>query len=284
MKYESSDFNHHYDTFANNFLCNELIPLKDNLNYRFNGKNIFKDSIVVDLGSGRPSNFNKYRKAMLGLGASKVIGVEIFNTVWEPLLAKRIGMVESDMLSYLGSLESNSIDVITIFGIDWCIINPNTYMPKVAKQINRVLVPRGYVFGSGTWFNKCGGLEFYNMNDMIELTKTRCDLSFNAYQKKDKPKRKKDNTMAKKKDKNLCGKTRDVNKPYEVWEGYHPLVGDIEYRVLKKYQKPSLEKSNPDARWFVAAKSEATFGSWEYADTYIKDITSFCTKVEPSVV
>ena len=104
-------------------------------------------------------------------------------------------------------------------------------------------------------------------------------------------------------DKNLCGKTRDVNNPYEVWVNvcqecrsihclehldknsshYSPL-GRIEYRVLKKYQKPSLEKSNPYARWFVAAKSEATFGTWEYGDNYIKDITSFCTKVEPSIV
>jgi hypothetical protein len=84
-------------------------------------------------------------------------------------------------------------------------------------------------------------------------------------------------------DKNLCGKTRDVNNPYEVWKG-SSFMGDIEYRVLKKYQKPSLEKANPYARWFVAAKSDATFGSWEYGDTYIKDITSHATKVEPNVV
>ena len=90
--------------------------------------------------------------------------------------------------------------------------------------------------------------------------------------------------MKDKEDKNLCGKTRDVNNPYEIWKGSCFPMGDIEYRVLKKYQKPSLEKSNPYARWFVACKSEATFGTWEYADTYIKDITSFCTKVEPSIV
>ena len=89
--------------------------------------------------------------------------------------------------------------------------------------------------------------------------------------------------MANKEDKNLCGKTRDLDNPYEVWKG-SSFMGDIEYRVLKKYQKPSLEKANPYARWFVAAKSEATFGTWEYGDNYIKDITSFCTKVEPSVV
>ena len=90
--------------------------------------------------------------------------------------------------------------------------------------------------------------------------------------------------MKDKEDKNLCGKTRDVNNPYEIWKGSCFPMGDIEYRVLKKYQKPSLEKSNPYARWFVACKSEATFGTWEYGDNYIKDITSFCTKVEPSIV
>ena len=84
--------------------------------------------------------------------------------------------------------------------------------------------------------------------------------------------------MSKVKEKNLCNKTRDIDNPYEVWEG-QGFMGNIEYRVLKKYQKPSLEKSNPYARWFVAAKSDATFGSWEYGDNYIKDITSFCSRV-----
>lgn len=80
-------------------------------------------------------------------------------------------------------------------------------------------------------------------------------------------------------DKNLCAKRRDVDNPYEVWKGFHPLIGEIEYRVLKKYQKPSKEAENEYARWFTAAKSEATFGSWEYGDTYVKDIKSFCTRV-----
>ena len=74
--------------------------------------------------------------------------------------------------------------------------------------------------------------------------------------------------------KNECGKTRDVSNPYEVWECSHPIVGVMEYRVLKKYQTPKGEAENPFARWFCAAKSEATFGNWEYGDTYIRDIVS----------
>ena len=81
-------------------------------------------------------------------------------------------------------------------------------------------------------------------------------------------------------DKNLCSKTRDIDNPYEVWKGVNPIMGSVEYRVLKKYQKPSLEASNQFARWFVAGKSDATFGTWEYGDTYIADIKSFCRKVE----
>tara|TARA_R100001594_G_scaffold39489_1_gene71256 strand:- start:271 stop:540 length:270 start_codon:yes stop_codon:yes gene_type:complete len=82
--------------------------------------------------------------------------------------------------------------------------------------------------------------------------------------------------------KNECGKTRDVNNPYEVWkcrmnfgvEGGFDDILEIEYRVLKKYQSPKGEAENPFARWFTAAKSEATYGSWEYGDTYVRDIVS----------
>ncbi|MAH51408.1 hypothetical protein CMI37_36670 [Candidatus Pacearchaeota archaeon] len=76
---------------------------------------------------------------------------------------------------------------------------------------------------------------------------------------------------------NPCGKTRKLEDPYEVWNcrmeiGFEVL--NIEYRVLKKYQSPKKEAENPFARWFTAAKSEATFGSWEYGDTYVRDIVS----------
>ena len=78
-------------------------------------------------------------------------------------------------------------------------------------------------------------------------------------------------------------KTRKVTDPYEIWKcrmeiGFEVL--NIEYRVLKKYQAPKGEAENPFARWYTAAKSEATFGSWEYGDTYVRDIVSTGRKVQ----
>jgi hypothetical protein len=72
---------------------------------------------------------------------------------------------------------------------------------------------------------------------------------------------------------NPCSKTRELDNPYEVWECSTPF-GVVEYRVLKKYQSPKKEAENSFARWFTAAKSEATFGRWEYGDIYVRDIVS----------
>ena len=80
--------------------------------------------------------------------------------------------------------------------------------------------------------------------------------------------------------KNECGKTRKLEEPYEVWECNIPLVGMIEYRILKKYQSPKKEAENPLARWYTAAKSEATFGSWEYGDMYVREIVSSGRRVK----
>ena len=83
--------------------------------------------------------------------------------------------------------------------------------------------------------------------------------------------------------KNECGKTRKLDNPYEVWEcrmQFGNDVLDIEYRVLKKYQIPKNEAENPFARWFTAAKSAATHGSWEYGDTYVRDIVSTGRRVK----
>ena len=78
--------------------------------------------------------------------------------------------------------------------------------------------------------------------------------------------------------KNECSKTRRVTDHYEIWEcrmdmGFVDII-NIEYRVLKKYKSPKGEAEDPFARWYTAAKSEATYGSWEYGDTYIRDIVS----------
>jgi hypothetical protein len=69
--------------------------------------------------------------------------------------------------------------------------------------------------------------------------------------------------------KNLCGKTVSVDNPYEIYQ--HSGSG-FEWRVLKKYQMPHMEKANPYARWFCAVKSPATHGSWEYGDVYRAEV------------
>jgi len=70
--------------------------------------------------------------------------------------------------------------------------------------------------------------------------------------------------------KNLCAKTRDVNNPYEVYRSLQ-LPG-WEWRVLKKYQSPENEATNPYARWLCAVKSPMTYDSYDMGDTYVKDI------------
>ena len=74
--------------------------------------------------------------------------------------------------------------------------------------------------------------------------------------------------------KNPANKTRAVDEPYEVWR-----AGDWEWRVLRKYQTPEREAANPYARWFCAVRSPMTYGSWEYGDTYVRDVQSVAMKV-----
>ena len=56
------------------------------------------------------------------------------------------------------------------------------------------------------------------------------------------------------------GKTRDVEKPYAIYTNPQGW----EWRILKTYQHPDKEKTNQYARWYVAARSPMTHGSWEY--------------------
>lgn len=79
-----------------------------------------------------------------------------------------------------------------------------------------------------------------------------------------------------KKSSNSAAKMRKVEDPYEVWQSQDGW----EWRVLKKYQSPEKEASNPFARWMCAVKSPFTFGSWEYGDTYVKDVKSQATRVK----
>ena len=72
--------------------------------------------------------------------------------------------------------------------------------------------------------------------------------------------------------KNLLGKSRTKDKPYAIWQGFGAF-GDTEVRLLKTYQIQRNEKKNQYARWFVAVKSDHTYGSFDMGDSYIKEAT-----------
>lgn len=73
-------------------------------------------------------------------------------------------------------------------------------------------------------------------------------------------------------EKNLCGKTRPVDNPYEIWEGEGQYEGWT-WKVLKKWQAPDKEVNNPYARWFCDVSSPFTAGGSDMGDCYVKDIT-----------
>jgi hypothetical protein len=79
--------------------------------------------------------------------------------------------------------------------------------------------------------------------------------------------------------KNLCGKCRKVNAPYEVWR-----AGSWEWRVLKKYKSPESEAKDPFARWFCAVKSPMTFGTYDMGDVYVSELKGRAVKVENPVI
>ena len=67
--------------------------------------------------------------------------------------------------------------------------------------------------------------------------------------------------------KNTLSKGRKVDNPYATFKN-----GDFEIRVLKTYKLAKNETSDQYARWYTVAKSPMTYGSWEYGDTYRKDV------------
>ncbi|HUW66509.1 MAG TPA: hypothetical protein VMW20_00490 [Candidatus Nanoarchaeia archaeon] len=78
--------------------------------------------------------------------------------------------------------------------------------------------------------------------------------------------------------KNLCGKTRPNENPYEIWISRD---GTWQWRVLKKYKAPESEAKDPYARWFCAVKSPYTYGSFELGDTYCREIYSVAYRLTP---
>jgi hypothetical protein len=75
--------------------------------------------------------------------------------------------------------------------------------------------------------------------------------------------------------KNLCGKTRTKDNPYETWRSPD---GSWEWRVLKKWQTPEKETNNEFARWFCFVTSPMC-PQGEFGDTYVRDIKSQATQV-----
>lgn len=68
---------------------------------------------------------------------------------------------------------------------------------------------------------------------------------------------------------NPFGKSRDMSKPYAIYTG--PM--GFEWRILKTYKLAKNEDTY--ARWQVAARSEATFGSFELGDAYAIDVKEY---------
>ena len=75
--------------------------------------------------------------------------------------------------------------------------------------------------------------------------------------------------------KNKCGKTRDVENPYEIWENEG---AGWTWHVLKKYQRP--DKEGPHSRWFCAVKSPYTYGSYEMGDVYAQEVREHAVRVK----
>jgi len=72
------------------------------------------------------------------------------------------------------------------------------------------------------------------------------------------------------------GKSRTQDKPYAIYKNH----SGWEWRVLKTYKHSDAEKSDPYARWFVAATSPMMHdGAFELGDTYASEIRDHGTLV-----
>lgn len=69
---------------------------------------------------------------------------------------------------------------------------------------------------------------------------------------------------------NPFAKSRPTMRPYAIYR-----AGDLVWHVVKTYKTPANEKKDPYARWLVAAKSDATFGSFEGGDTYAAEVKRY---------
>ena len=67
--------------------------------------------------------------------------------------------------------------------------------------------------------------------------------------------------------KNLMNKTRKIENPYATFQ-----KGTFVSQVLRAYTT-KLPEENQHVRFYTAAKSDNTYGSYEYGDVYIKELT-----------
>ena len=68
--------------------------------------------------------------------------------------------------------------------------------------------------------------------------------------------------------KNPCARRVPPEHAYEVWQSFN---GQWTYFVLKKYQSPEKEATNPYARWYCMVTSPIT-PKGEYGDVYIATV------------
>jgi hypothetical protein len=76
--------------------------------------------------------------------------------------------------------------------------------------------------------------------------------------------------------KNPCAKRVTPETAYEVWQSYD---GRWTYFVLKKYQSPEKEATNPFAKWLVFVKSPAYPTGWQ-EDGYVSTIKRGTRRVD----
>ena len=73
--------------------------------------------------------------------------------------------------------------------------------------------------------------------------------------------------------KNLCGKTRPVSNPYEVWQS---LDGSWIWNVLKKWQ---ADDNKPYGRWFCNVVTPIV-PHGELGDVYVCDIKKYARRIK----
>lgn len=74
--------------------------------------------------------------------------------------------------------------------------------------------------------------------------------------------------------KNLQSKTVTRENAYEVWQ-----AGDWTWYVLKKYQTPEKEASNPYARWFCDVVTPIV-PDGEKGDVYVHEIKEHAIRIK----